>query len=66
MNLRRYAAVVLLLIFFVSPNAIFAQQTQPAAQPPVNLTASTCTRSQRSDRDASRMKDESLAGDGRP
>src|SRR5262245_24738928 len=33
MNVRRYAAALLLLNLFVSPIAIFAQQTQPAAQP---------------------------------
>ena len=33
MNVRRYAAALLLLNLFVSPLAIFAQQTQPPAQP---------------------------------
>src|SRR4026207_1798976 len=33
MNVRRYAAALLLLNLFVSPIAIFAQQTQPPAQP---------------------------------
>ena len=33
MKVRRYAAALLLLNLFVSPIAIFAQQTQPPAQP---------------------------------
>src|SRR4026209_535135 len=33
MNVRRYAAALLLLNLFVSQIAIFAQQTQPPAQP---------------------------------
>jgi hypothetical protein len=33
MIVRRYAAVVLLLTFFVSPIAVLAQQTQPPSQP---------------------------------
>jgi len=38
MRVRRYAAVVLLLNLFVSPVALFAQQTQTAATQPANQT----------------------------
>jgi len=41
MTLRRYVAVVLLLILFAAPNGILAQQTQPTAAQPAGQTPQT-------------------------